>query len=333
MKKAILAALIVYSAQAYGPAGAGVRFQKASEHCYCLQRAAGEQNLAAVVTQEGILIIDPPAESSTAALVSDALASTASKIAVRWIVFSHPGYVRTSGARYFADRGAVFLASVGFHRLAVSTNNSESNRQELFAGAGQEPNQGKSPSFTWFIFNAQIRLFPSNLEIRISAPSNRVPTEGDAIVYVPAEKVLFTGRLYQAGRYPSIDPASEGAATGWIEQLKQVVNSVPVLKSAIPAAKTLSKAELEKSPAEEILVIPTLGRLSNLQEMKDLLESCLKLRSEVARAVRAGRSCSSFLASSVATPFRIYENLDAFTCRLFDDLSAEIKRQKPSLAK
>ena len=55
--------------------------------------------------------------------------------------------------------------------------------------------------------------------------------------------------------------------------------------------------------------------------MKDLLEASQKLRNDLARAVRSGRTCDGFLASPAADPYRSYDNLAAFAAQLFEALT------------
>jgi hypothetical protein len=136
-------------------------------------------------------------------------------------------------------------------------------------------------------------------------------------VFLPAEKVLIVGRLYEAARYPDIDTAAEGSAVGWIQGIKQVIDAVPILKAAIPQARPESKLEKDKKPEEFVRIISSRGEASNLQNMKDLLESSQKLRSDISRAIRLGRSCETFLASPASDPFRSYANLDSFAAQLF----------------
>jgi len=140
------------------------------------------------------------------------------------------------------------------------------------------------------------------------------------VVFIPAEKVLFIGRLYEAARYPDIDTAADGSPIDWMDGMKQVVDSIPVLKSAIPAAKPAAKSDQEKTLEEGFTVVSGRGEVSNLQNMKDLLESCKKLRNDAARASRAGRTCSSFLASSGADPYWSYGNLESYATQLFEAL-------------
>ena len=166
-----------------------------------------------------------------------------------------------------------------------------------------------------------MHLFPQNLEIRITALEHKAQTGGDVVVYVPAEKVLFVGGLYEPARYPDIDTAAQGDASDWVDGLKQVVDSVPVLKPAIPQAKTESKTGIEKTLEEGIAVISGHGEASNFQNMKDLLNASQKLRADILKSIKGGRECEDFLNSSRANIYRSYSNFDTYAGNLCESLA------------
>jgi glyoxylase-like metal-dependent hydrolase (beta-lactamase superfamily II) len=322
MKKATLSTAFIL-AFAYGNSffAATPRFSKLSDHCYYLQSKEGGENVAAVVTDEGVLIIDPPDEPDLKAAI-DALKRLTSK-AVRWVVFTDYSFSRTAGARYFAEQGATLLASTQLRALLPPVPTGDSQEP---AAAKADPNAtglNEMQSFPWFIFSRQMHLFPAGLEIRIFAIKNKARTSGDVVVFVPAEKVLFVGSFHEAARYPDIDITAQGSALGWIDGMKQVIESIPLLKPAIVQAKPEAKQEQEKTLEEKILVVSARGELSNLQHMKDLRDASQKLRGELSKTLKAGRTPESFLASPDSNIFRSYDNLDSFVARLFEDLQKQ----------
>ena len=143
------------------------------------------------------------------------------------------------------------------------------------------------------------------------------------MVFLPAEKVLEVGDLYNPAHYPDIDnSAGEGNAVGWIDGLKQAIETVPLLKSAMPQPKQElpPSPETEKSLEETITVVPGQGSPSNLKEMKDLLAVVQKLRMAAARAVALGRTREEFVNSLAPEAFGGYTNLEAFAGQLFYDV-------------
>jgi glyoxylase-like metal-dependent hydrolase (beta-lactamase superfamily II) len=304
MKRLIFAIALVFAiGWSRGAFGAAPHFIKVSDHCYYLQLKESGENVAVVVTEDGVLMVDPPPEPDLT-LAMDALKSVTSKT-VRWTVFTEPRFSQNAGSSFFAERGSMLLASAKLRALSAS---------------GAEPRNAASPgapSSSWFIFEHQMRLFPSNLEIRIIAVQPKARTGGDVVVFVPSEKVLFVGGLFEAARYPDIDILWEGSAVGWIDGMKQVIDSVPILKSAIPQAKSDPKLEQDKAVEEGISVISVRGEASNLQNMKDLLESAKKLRNDISKAIKAGRTCDNFLTSPASDPYRSYANFAPFATQLF----------------
>jgi glyoxylase-like metal-dependent hydrolase (beta-lactamase superfamily II) len=315
MNRAITSALLSFMVWMHDPLfSAPLRFEKVGEHCYYLQLKGGGENVFAVVTDDGILIVNPPSEPDLS-VAADALKRVSGK-AVRWVAFSSPRAVRSAGARFFSERGATLLAGAQLRSILTSL---PPNAQGTIAPGS---NSGELPSFPWLIFDHQMHLFPQNLEIRITALQHKAQTGGDVVVYVPAEKVLFVGGMYEAARYPDIDTAAQGDANDWIDGLKQVVDSIPVLKPAIPPTKTDSKAGIEKTVEEGIAVISAHGEVSNFQNMKDLLGASQKLRADITKSIKAGRECEDFLNSSRASIYRSYSNFDPYASALCESLSA-----------
>jgi len=299
--------------------GAPPRFQKVSEHCYYLPMDEGG-NVGAVITDEGILMVNPPQEPERA-LVADALSRISSK-AVRWIIFTDPRYAHSAGARHYAEEGAQVLASARQNALSARMRDADvPNAEKPESKSGSSHNT--TPPFPWIVFERQMRVFPSNVEVRVFAIQNNACTGGDVVVHVPDEKVLFVGDLYVAARYPDIAVALGGSAQGWIEGIKEVIDSIRLLKPAIPqeAPGPKLKAEREKTLEEGIAVVSAQGGTSNLQNMKDLLEAAQKLRNDISRAIRTGRSSDSYLAGPGSGPYRSYDNLDSYATLLFEALS------------
>jgi glyoxylase-like metal-dependent hydrolase (beta-lactamase superfamily II) len=332
MKNVILAVLFAFGFQTGQKSFETIpQFDKVSDHCYCLRLEETGENVAIVATDEGTLMVDPPHEPGLS-LAVEALKRMNAK-AVRWVVFTDPSFPGTAGARFFAEQGAFFLASAQLRALAKPEITVPAREPvEGKAAPKSGPARGEAPSFRWLVFDHQMRLFPSDLEIRITALRHKARTGGDVVVYVPAEKVLLVGELYEAARYPDIDISSEGDAAEWIEGLKQVIDSVPVLKSAIPQDKPASKEEPEKTVEEQIAVISAHGEVSNLQNMVDLLDACQKLKRYVSKAVKTGHTCDRFLASSVSNPYKSYGNLAPYAAQLFEALepAAAITRSPKS---
>jgi glyoxylase-like metal-dependent hydrolase (beta-lactamase superfamily II) len=241
----------------------------------------------------------------------------------------HTDYLmeRSGGATALLAQGAALLASRELRLLASALPAMDAKDpppERAARGAGvDESRQDPGPRIS---FTRQMRLFPDNLEIRIIAVQHKARTSGDILVFIPAEKVLITGDLFAIGSFPDIDTENGGgSALGWIDGLKQAIDAVPLLKSAMPPPKPNPNKPPpeEKTLEEQVAVIPGHGGRSNLQDMKDRLEIAVKLRNEMSKAVGSGRSRESTLNSSALGAARSLRNFEAFAARLFDDLSAQ----------
>lgn len=312
MKKALpgLAAILILfsvSAPAVRPAPAG--FQKVSPHFFYFESASEAGNTGAVVTTEGVLLIDPPPEAGNAAMLSALKALTSRP--VRWIIFTDYQRAAAGGWAPFLKQGAAVILGKELDRLAGAASGQDANRTPA-----AQPN----PRFT---FGQQVHLWPSAIEIRVLAVKSKARTAGDVVVFLPAEKVLATGELFVPSSFPVIDDGSgEGSARGWIDGFRQVIDFVPLLKSAMPQPKPDPAAipEPAKTLEETFVIVPGHGPASNMQEMKKVLAAAQKLRVETSRAHGVGRSREVFIKSLPQDVYGEFGNLEDFAGRLFDEL-------------
>ena len=355
-------------------------FERVSDHCYLLHIEENGENIAVVATEQGTLLFDPPPEPDLSILLE--CLKDLNSGPVRWMINTGNYFLQTAGVEYFSARGAVLLA--GFRQYTRKANgiihepeqdaepgsdyyeNSDTVTSPLSGRAESRPAYSNiirreplvSPRF---IFKRRMWLYPEDLEVQIQALQHEARTEADIFAYVPSEKVLFTGRLFEPSYYPDIDVLAGGSALKWIDALQQVIDSIPLLISAIPSeepeededseegGKEIMKEgkseELEaqitkgdKVPEEEekeitleemVTVISARGAVSNLLMMKDLLDTAKKLRSGISRAVRSGRSCEEYLDSPESYPYQTYGNYYPYATQLCKELSPNTGDSEP----
>lgn len=311
MKRCFVLCLLMFLRSTV-PADAAA-FVKVSEHFYLYKSSEESRISGAVVTQEAVLLIDPPAPAEVDTM-ADALRKVTAK-PVRWVV--HTSYRREleGGAKQLERQGAIFVGSRELRRLASEH--------------GSAADVGSDNPLKKLAFKQQVRLWPSGLEIRVFALQHKALTGGDVAVFIPADKILVTGDLFQFSAFPAIDSEGGGSASGWVDGLKQVIDAVPLLKQAIPPPKTEpakppaagEPPEEEKTLEELVTVIPGHGPVSNLKEMKELFELAQKFRSDVSRMVAAKRSRQNILASPALSPYREMPNFETFAGLLLDNLA------------
>jgi glyoxylase-like metal-dependent hydrolase (beta-lactamase superfamily II) len=289
---------------------AAAGFQKVSAHVFYMESKSGGWNTGAIVTAEGVLLVDPPPEPEIPALLASLKAVTTRT--VRWVVSTDYQTASAAGLNALARQGATILLARELDRLAGSVPQADPT---------QPPAPRPNPRF---LFSRQVQLYPEAVEIRILALKGKARTAGDVIVYYPVEKALFVGGFSPAGGFPVIDAAhGEGSAAGWIEALKQTIDFAPQLKSAIPPPKPetppAKAAEPEKSSEELVAVITASGPPATLQSLKDLYAASQKMRSQASRSVAAGRSREDFIKSLPSDVFGNFPNFESFAGQLYDE--------------
>ena len=328
MRRAVISLglwFLVAATAASEPSG----FVQVTDHCYYLAANEKRGNIGAIVTDEGVVVVDPQRVPDGYRLTRALRAITPKP--VRWVIRTHEHADQPDDFDPFSRRDVTQIWSRQTPRPGPSADDDD-------PGFGQTPESLSGRSY--YTFKEQMHLFPSGLEVRILRLGYRAHTGSDIVVFVPSEKVLIAGDLYAPGRYPDIPEADNGSAIGWLEGLSQVIDSIPLHKAAIPAepdpteieqeqqdrekTETSGEAELEeqdeKTLEELVLVIPGHGEMSNLQEVKDLWRAARRLRSAAKRAITAGRSREQFVGHPSLTTVRNYENFRPFAELIYDEL-------------
>jgi len=306
MKHVLLWAVIAVGA-GFSSTAALSRFEKVTERFYYLKSGEGAANVGALVTEDGVLLVDTPSAKDVP--VSLEALKRLTPRPVRWVISTHEHEDHTGGNSYFLEHNAAVIGS----------------RRPLRPGEAETANDKGSPRKSpLFAFGREMRLFPGGIEVRVMAVEHPAHTAADVIVLIPSERVLQIGDLFMAGSYPEIDMVGGGSPLGWFDAMKRVIEAVPLAKPAIPQPKpgTSAAPEEEKTLEELVAVIPGHGPASNLREVKDLLESAQRLRNETARAISLKRTRDAFLTSVSLTPsFSARKNLDLFAAQLYEVLS------------
>jgi glyoxylase-like metal-dependent hydrolase (beta-lactamase superfamily II) len=193
-----------------------VTFQRLSPRCWAFT-AEGDPNTGVVIGNSAVIVIDAQATPLMAREVIRRIRRVTST-PIRYVVLTHYHAVRVLGAS--AYRAEHIIASEATRELirerGAADMKSEIGRfPRLFHGAHT------IPGLTWptLTFRGELRLDLGGLEVAISQPGPG-HTAGDTIVWVPSERVLFSGDLveYQAGIYTGDAHLEEWPAT--LEKLR-----------------------------------------------------------------------------------------------------------------
>jgi glyoxylase-like metal-dependent hydrolase (beta-lactamase superfamily II) len=176
-----------------------VSFDKLSDHAYAYT-AEGDPNTGIVVGDNAVMVIDTQATPVMAQDVIRRIREVTDK-PIRYVVLSHYHAVRVLGATaYKADH---IIASRDTYDLIV-----ERGEQDMKSEIERFPRLFRAvesvPGLTWpnLVFKKRLTLWLGKLQVEIMQ-LGRGHTKGDTVVWLPQEKILFSGDLveYEATPY------------------------------------------------------------------------------------------------------------------------------------
>ena len=175
-----------------------ITFTRLSENAWAYT-AEGDPNSGVIVGDDSVLIVDTTA---TPAMAQDLIARirTITDKPIKHIVLSHYHAVRVLGASaYFKEGAQQIIASRGTYEMIVERGEADMKSEierfpRLFSGVETVP------GLTWptLVFEKEITLFLGKLEVKIMH-LGAGHTKGDTIVWIPSQKVLFSGDLVEFG--------------------------------------------------------------------------------------------------------------------------------------
>jgi glyoxylase-like metal-dependent hydrolase (beta-lactamase superfamily II) len=173
------------------------RFERLSEHCWAYT-AEGDPNTGVIIGGDSVLICDTLATPVMAQSLIAEIRKVTDK-PIKYVVLSHYHAVRVLGASaYRAEGMQEIIASQGTYEMIV-----ERGAQDMQSEYERFPrlfnNFDSIPGLTWptLVFQGPITLQLGGVEARIMHPGAG-HTRGDTIVWIPSEKVLFSGDLVEA---------------------------------------------------------------------------------------------------------------------------------------
>jgi glyoxylase-like metal-dependent hydrolase (beta-lactamase superfamily II) len=176
-----------------------ITFQKLSKSCYAFT-TEGDPNTGVIVGDDSVMVIDAQATPLMAREVIRRIRGVTSK-PIKYVVLTHYHAVRVLGASaYKAEHIIASQATLELIR--------ERGAQDMKSEIGRFPRLFRGaqtiPGLTWptLAFSGELTLMMGSLEVRI-VHAGAGHTAGDTIVWVPSQKVLFSGDLveYEAGIY------------------------------------------------------------------------------------------------------------------------------------
>jgi glyoxylase-like metal-dependent hydrolase (beta-lactamase superfamily II) len=175
-----------------------VSFDKLSEHAYAYT-AEGDPNTGIVVGDDAVMVIDTQATPVMAQDVIRRIREVTDK-PIRYVVLSHYHAVRVLGASGY--RPEHIIASRDTYDLIVERGEADMKSEierfpRLFRAVESVP------GLTWptIVFDARLTLWLGKLQVEVMQLGRR-HTKGDTVVWLPQDRVLFSGDLVEFGATP-----------------------------------------------------------------------------------------------------------------------------------
>lgn len=173
-------------------------FVRLTDHAYAYT-AEGDPNSGVVIGDDAALVVDTTATPAMARQLIRHIRSVTDK-PIKYVVLSHYHAVRVLGASAFGAEGAQeIIASRGTYELIC-----ERGAQDMLSEIERFPRLFDAvesiPGLTWptMVFDRELTIRLGKLEVQIKHVG-KGHTKGDTIVWLPQEKVLFSGDLVEFG--------------------------------------------------------------------------------------------------------------------------------------
>jgi glyoxylase-like metal-dependent hydrolase (beta-lactamase superfamily II) len=175
-----------------------VSFDRLSDNAYAYT-AQGDPNTGIVIGDDAVLVVDTQA---TPVMAEDVIrrVRTVTDKPIRYVVLSHYHAVRVLGAT--AYRPKQIIASRDTYDLIVERGEADMKSEierfpRLFRAVESVP------GLTWptLVFERSLTLWLGKLEVRI-LQLGRGHTKGDTVVWLPKDRILFSGDLVEFDATP-----------------------------------------------------------------------------------------------------------------------------------
>lgn len=188
-----------------------ITFARLSDNAYAYT-AEGDPNTGVIVGDDAVMVVDTQATPAMAQDVIRHIRGVTDK-PIKYVILSHYHAVRVLGAS--AYRPQEIIASQATLEMIR-----ERGKEDMASEIGRFPRLFRDvesiPGLTWptITFEREMTVWMGKLEVRITQ-LGAGHTRGDSIVWLPAQKVLFSGDLVEcnAGIYTGDAQLAEWPAT------------------------------------------------------------------------------------------------------------------------
>jgi glyoxylase-like metal-dependent hydrolase (beta-lactamase superfamily II) len=197
-----------------------VSFDKLSEHAYAYT-AEGDPNTGIIIGDDAVMVIDTQATPIMAQDVIRRIREVTDK-PIKYVMLSHYHAVRVLGASAYQPEH--IIASQDTYDLIVERGEQDKASEiarfpRLFQNVESVPAGMTWPTMT---FTGKMTLWLGKLEVQI-LQLGRGHTKGDTVVWLPQEKILFSGDLVEFDATPY-------AGDAYYQDWPQTLDAIAALK-------------------------------------------------------------------------------------------------------
>ena len=214
-----------------------VSFDQLSAHAWAYT-AEGDPNTGIVIGDDAVMVIDTQATPVMAQDVIRRIRQVTDK-PIKYVLLSHYHAVRVLGASAYEPEH--IIASQDTYDLIV-----ERGEQDKASEIGRFPRlfrnvESVPPGLTWptITFTGKMTLFLGKLEVQI-LQLGRGHTKGDTVVWLPQDKVLFSGDLVEFDATPY-------AGDAYFQDWPQTLDNIAALR---PEKLVPGRGRALQTPAE-----------------------------------------------------------------------------------
>ena len=243
-------------------ARAPLTIEKVADDLYVIIGNGG--NVAVLVTDEGVVLVDDKFEPDYDAIIAQV--KTVTNQPVKYVFNTHHHGDHSGGNTRF---------------LAIAEIISHKNARENMVPPKQAAGSAGRPAR--IVFTDETSVFLGGKEVR-ARYFGRGHTNGDIIIYFPAQHVIHTGDL-MANVTPLIDYNGGGSIVEWIRTVDAAMTALDFDK-----------------------VIPGHGAVTNKAGLKGYRDNVVKLKDEVTAMIRQGKTKEEVRAVLAAQYPAVYGN-------------------------
>lgn len=289
----LLCVLVATAAQLFGLPGAlalEVKFEAVAPNVYAYVGDTGARtpenqglnaNIGLVVTPTGAVLIDSGPTYQVAQRIEQA-ARLVTNQPIKWVVNTGGQDHRWLGNGYFAKHGAQLMAHV--HAVPDMRNRGGDQMAGLQRVLGDTAN-GTQPTLPNQLIEGPHTVMSLGGVAFEFVYAGGAHTPGDMLVWLPEQRVLFSGDVVYVDRMLGVLPVSQ--TKPWLDSFAAIERLAPTW------------------------IVPGHGRVATVAHARtDTANYLLALRAHMAQAVEAGTDMRAAVASFDSAPFKYLLNAD-----------------------